>query len=371
MEQASTSPEEWETAIRLYEQMTGLLAVATRSTTSDQKAHASAALLERLDIIEAQASAEAKKKTRMLEIVLKPETKRLLYLQAGNLTLEPYASKRSKIAVCTHHKCGTAFLLKTFNQIKSALNLRMWRKFYEPERADSADWEIVFEQHSRIEDIEQDLKGIHCIRRPESLIYSAAKYHETAEEPWLDIPLDKFDHNIFRFFTEAKTYNIVNDKRIEVDRKTELAKWYVTRDVLPYPFESPYDFNGRTYREMLKSFSSMDEKLIFEMQCYSFGVISDILSFNRDDFYRIKIEDVSYDLHMNELRNAFRYLGFVESDLDICLTSARSNMLGINPNAAGKHGTTGISQEWKDCFSGCVAKKYDSIYKDASKVMGY
>jgi len=105
---------------------------------------------------------------------IEPQAKIRQKLLAGNYALglgRSSSQKKSKIAITTHHKCGTAFLFKTFNLIKNRLGLKMWRKFYEFERLDGEDWDIVFEQHSRIEDLEQEVKGIHCIRRPESLIF--------------------------------------------------------------------------------------------------------------------------------------------------------------------------------------------------------
>jgi hypothetical protein len=305
---------------------------------------------------------------------IEPQTKIRQQLLAGNhaLGLDRNSSQNnSKIAITTHHKCGTAFLFKTFNLIKNRLGLKMWRKFYEFERLDGEDWDIVFEQHSRIEDLEQKVKGIHCIRRPESLIFSAALYHQKAREPWLDIPLDKFDHNTYRAFTEARPYNLINDSRIEIDRKAELVKGYKSSALIPIHFEAPYEFGGETYRNMLNKFKSIEEKLLFEMQCYSFGIISDMLAFNHADFYWIRLEEVSFDINMRELSNAFSFVGFKEDELAICLDSARTNMLGADPNAAGKHGTTGISREWKDHFTGELENKYNSIYKDASQILGY
>ena len=86
-----------------------------------------------------------------------------------------------KIAICTHHKCGTTLMKKIFIAVGENLNYKIWSKYYEPDRYTDDDWDIVFEQHSRISNIKQSLKGIHCIRRPESLIFSATLYHQTAK----------------------------------------------------------------------------------------------------------------------------------------------------------------------------------------------
>jgi len=276
-----------------------------------------------------------------------------------------------KIAICTHHKCGTAFLMKTITAISKASNLKVWRKYYEPERYTHDDWDIVFEQHSRIHNIKQTLKGIHCIRRPESLIYSATLYHQKAKEPWLDVPLEKFNHNTYRAFTTGKIYNLINDGRIEGWRKKEITESYECDEPIPYEFDSEYEFNGKSYREMLNSFESLEEKLRFEMQCYSLGVISDMLNFNSKDFYTLKLEDASFNPRMNELYEAFKHIGFEGDKLADCMQVCSDNILALNPDAAGQHGTTKLSDKWKDVFTGKLKTFYHSIYADSSELLGY
>lgn len=276
-----------------------------------------------------------------------------------------------KIAICTHHKCGTSFLLKTITAISKASNLKVWRKYYEPTRYTNDDWDIVLEQHSRVHDINQYLKGIHCIRRPESLIFSATFYHQKAKEPWLDVPLEKFDHNIYRAFTTGKIYNLINDGRIEDWRKKEIVENYQCDEPIPYHFESQFEFNGRSYREMLNSFESLEDKLRFEMQCYSLGVISDMLNFDSKNFYTLKLEDASFNPRMNQLYEAFKFVGFWGDLLDSCMNVCSDHILALNPDAAGQHGTTKLSNDWEQIFTGNLKSFYYSLYADSAQLLGY
>ena len=275
-----------------------------------------------------------------------------------------------KIAICTHHKCGTVFFMRIIKAVSADLNLKVWRKYYEPERYTQDDWDIVFEQHSRIKNIIQPLRGIHCIRRPESLIYSATLYHQIAKEPWLDIPLEKFDHNTYRAFTTGRVYNLINDKRIDNWRKKEIALNFKCDDKTLFKFESEYEFNGRSYREMLNSFESFSDRLKFEMQCYSMGVISDILNFNDKNFYTL-VEDASFNPQMNELYDAFKFIGFEGDKLNQCMKVCKQNVLIHNPEAPGNHGTTNLSNKWKEVFKGKLNLFYRSLYADSAYLLGY
>lgn len=301
--------------------------------------------------------------------------KRIRDLFNGNIkrqrTVESQDQKIYKIAVCTHHKCGTAFLMKIIKEISRIKNFKVWRKYYEPTRHTDNRWDLVFEQHSRIQDIDEPLKGIHCIRRPEALIYSATLYHQKATEAWLDIPLDKFDHNTFRAFTTGKIYNLINDNRIEAWRKEEIVANYQCDQKIDYRFEADYDFKGRTYREMLKSFATFDDKLKFEMQCYSRGVISDMLNFDVKDFFVLKLEDASLNPNMEELREAFIYIGIEGDELDECMNACKEDILVHNPQATGKHGTTNLSNEWEHAYTGKLKEFYRAIYGDSAELMGY
>jgi len=276
-----------------------------------------------------------------------------------------------KRAFLTHHKCGTNFLLLLLDILESNYELTTWRKFYETNRVMSADWDIVYEQHSHIDELSPvDLHGIHCIRRPESLIVSATKYHETSDEPWLDIPLEQFDHNVFSSFTTSLTYNLIADQRIQVARKIDIVNNWKS----PNPsanFVSPYSFQGRSYRQMLESFNSFNEKLIFEMHCYSYGVIADMLSFKKPNFINVKIEELSFDLSMSALIKCLQHLQFSEKECRDIANSAKVIMLGFDDKVGAGHTTTKLSDEWRQFFDGQVLFNYNRLFSSASSLLGY
>ena len=122
---------------------------------------------------------------------------------------------------------------------------------------------------------------------------------------------------------------------------------------------------------MLNSFESLEDKLKFEMQCYSLGVISDILNFNEKSFYTLKIEDASFNPHMNELYEAFKFVGFEGEKLSYSMKTLSNHILVNNPNVAGKHATSNLSNEWEEFFSGNLKIFYHSIYADSAELLGY
>jgi|GEM_PF-156823 len=102
-----------------------------------------------------------------------------------------------KNIICSHHKSGTNFILKVFNEIIKYFNLKRWMKFYNPQ--EPSEWDICIHQHANIQDLINyyDFAGLHFVRNPKSLIYSATLYHEQCNEAWVDIPLQQFTSHTF------------------------------------------------------------------------------------------------------------------------------------------------------------------------------
>jgi hypothetical protein len=138
-------------------------------------------------------------------------------------------------------------------------------------------------------------------------------------------------------------------------------------------YESPYELKGKTYREFLVGLESTAEKLLFEMRSYSRGVIYDMLSFPADRrFYSIKLEDISRDPQMTSLENAFIHLNFEGNDLSRCLDIASQNCLWkIGMKGIETHATTGMSEDWRDAFTGDVEREYRKLFGWAEEGLGY
>lgn len=278
------------------------------------------------------------------------------------------------VIVCSHHKSGTNYSLKVFKEISRELDGKMWMKFYEPD-AGIQDWTICFHQQGRIEDllVGKNFRGWHCIRHPKAIIFSAMIYHQKCQESWVDIPLDKFSSNTFFSITDGKRYAKIKDPGVSV--KDKMAIVNSSNDLEKYgpSFEAPYSMNGQSYRQVLSSFESVTDKLLFEMRTFSRGVINDILNFPADKrFYTIKIEDISHDEKMCSLTEAFVHLGFCGENLLKCLDIASKQCLWkIGASGVGSHSTTGVSDQWRDLFKGEVEKEYRNLFGWAEEALGY
>ncbi|MCF3639068.1 hypothetical protein LXM94_03725 [Rhizobium sp. TRM95111] len=274
------------------------------------------------------------------------------------------------ILVCCHHKSGTTFLRAVFNDIAAEFGKKIWMKFYEPEEM-NAGWDICFHQHSDVKEIlnAANFRGIHCIRHPKSLIYSAAIYHEKCREPWVDVPLQRFTDSTFNSLTDRDTYNIIKNPKVSIQSKIEILSHYKidARD----GFDSGFSFDGRTYRQMLRSCGNISEKLIFEMRCFSQGVVRKMQAFPKDfRFFTLTLEEISHDQDMFALRRAFRHIGFKGAALERCLELASPHCLW-NMRTAPKHATTGVSSEWRSYFFGTVEEEYRSVLGYPEQALGF
>ena len=162
---------------------------------------------------------------------------------------------------------------------------------------------------------------MHVVRHPCSLIYSATLYHQTSKERWLHLPRD--------------------------------------------------NFNGKTYAEVLNSFETLEQKLIFEMENHSKTVIEDMLDIARDQrFFNIKLENISNDSTMQDLCDGFRFLGLSKVEIEDWLTIARRHCLW-NMKELPSHSTTGVSEDWEKHFKGKIYERYKSIFTDSEVRLGY
>jgi hypothetical protein len=124
------------------------------------------------------------------------------------------------IIVCSHHKSGASYSVKTFQTIANSFQRRLWMKFYDSDSVPPA-WEICIHQHGRVEDLltGRNFRGWHCIRHPKALIYSAMLYHQKCKEAWVDVPLDQFSSYAFRSTSDGRIYNRIKDPKVSVEEK--------------------------------------------------------------------------------------------------------------------------------------------------------
>ncbi len=284
--------------------------------------------------------------------------------------------KQYPLLICSHHKAGASYTVKTFKRIAQEFQKKLWMKFYEPKN-NFSDWDICIHQHSRISELltSKNFRGWHCIRHPKALIYSAVLYHQKCSEPWVDVPLEGFSSNTFWAASDGTIYNKIKNTEVSLEEKIRLMNsdyhGKTVKNFIHYP--SYYKMKGKTYREYLSEMPSMREKVLFEMRSYSRGVIHDMMNFPFDTrFFTIKLEEISCDPNMNNLMKAFVHLGFEGSSLLKCLEIASSNCLWhIGKNGIGSHATTGMSNEWKDVFEGEVEDEYRKLFGWAEEAFGY
>lgn len=135
------------------------------------------------------------------------------------------------IFVGTHHKGGSVWVNSTFRRIGRACDLpfthlnigeQAWQT-----RADKrehlhseldkahkskATGAILVEYHSKFPDLSDipNAKGIHVVRDPRDMLISAMRYHHKSDEVWLDKPDPRFDGRSFR--EQLKTYDSDHDQ---------------------------------------------------------------------------------------------------------------------------------------------------------------
>lgn len=276
---------------------------------------------------------------------------------------------KNKLLVATHHKAGTGFNNKVFRAISKEFGLKFWPAFHEPYQ-DGCDWDIGFHPHSKIAQITKkypQISGIHCIRHPKSLIYSAALYHQKCREPWVDVPLDYFSKEVFECITDGKQYLTIGDSKVSLEQKTALLNNSVCN------IEKQIKMNGLTYREQLNQLSSIEEQVLFEMRAFSKGVIEDMLSFPKGArFYTVQLESISFDCALKSLFEAFTHLGFSGKELIRCLDIATDQCLwNIGVESIRGKATTGVSNEWQKVFQGEVEDEYQKLFGNAAEKLGY
>lgn len=128
-----------------------------------------------------------------------------------------------------------------------------------------------------------------------------------------------------------------------------------------------------TYREFLTKLPTLEEKILFEMRCFSQSVIKNMFYFPRDSrFFTIKLEDISHDRSMKSLYEAFSFLGFSGQELTSCLKLASKHCLwNIGKSSISTHATSGISNEWEDLFIGQLEHEFRKLFGWTEKSLGY
>jgi hypothetical protein len=224
-----------------------------------------------------------------------------------------------------HHKCGNVYAQKVFKGICLLLDRPFWKVEYEEE---PENWAVAHHSHPKPEIVEHlaasypAARFVHFVRRPQGLILSATRCHCDAAEGWLDEPKEKFD--------------------------------------------------GRTYRQELLSRSTLEEKVIFEMQNSSWWVISEMLSAAECGIekHTVRLEDLARDRSLETYFRMLRYIGLEGKKLLAALQICVEHALWAQ-DSLPKHSRGGVGSEWKDVFTGKPSQIFDERYGGFAERLGY
>jgi hypothetical protein len=185
---------------------------------------------------------------------------------------------------------------------------------------------ILFDNHSRFDLASLDkrpYRGLHLIRDPRDVIISGCYYHQKSGEPWLHV------------------------KREE--------------------------YGGMTYQEKLLSFSSMRDRLLFEMEGAAARTITDMYHWNYQNpsFFEVKYEDLIVDYDLLLFHQIFSFLGFGGELIPKTLDLAWKNSLFSNRLAPNLHRRSGQPSQWRQHFEPCHKQRFDELFDDVLVKLGY
>ena len=228
---------------------------------------------------------------------------------------------KNKILVGTHHKTGTVWFANIFHEIASRFGLRFIRS--PDERFPRGGWDIFQNSHSAF-DLPRlgRFRGLHVIRDPRDQIISAAYYHEKSAEAWLHIKMN--------------------------------------------------EFGGMTYQEKINSFSSFDDRMLFEMEHSAFHNIMSMKEFDHTDdrFLTVRFEELITDYGLEKFEQIFRFLGFRRVIVGWCLIAAYRNSL-FSGAVKSTHVRSGKPKQWPEYFKSVHRKRFEQLFGDVLQRLGY
>ena len=248
------------------------------------------------------------------------------------------------VLVGTHHRTGTAWMHSVFREISEQLAVpylhlnrigvsgrsregkcEALRRFI----SDASRKVIIFENQSNFPDFfEIDIhykthfRGIHMIRDPRDLAISAANYHARAAERWLHVPQARF--------------------------------------------------NGLTYQEKNKSFPTLKEKILFELDYSNRNAVRGMATFDNQGVFRdFKYEDLIEDVKLVRWRELLDYLGFEETEMPSVLQAVWAKSLFGGKKQRGAHITSGAKEQWREVFDAALSEEYTRRFSAELAKLGY
>ena len=228
----------------------------------------------------------------------------------------------NKILVGTHHKTGTVWMKNIFSQSCNKLKL----KFYNGKLEQSpSDFDVLLQEHSQfdLDKLNAEYKGLHVIRDPRDIIISGCFYHQKAHEKWLHVPQDKF--------------------------------------------------GGLTYQEKIKSYETLDDQILFEMENSSLWNIQAITNWNYNNpaFFEAKYENLIADVDLLLFHQIFTFLGFPGQSIPEILKIAYKNSIFSGNLRKTLHVRAAKEKQWEKYFKPKHKAKFLNLYGDVLIKLGY
>jgi hypothetical protein len=232
-----------------------------------------------------------------------------------------FAAPANKILIGTHHKTGTVWLKRIFRAICYECD---WQ-FHDFGAPYPDKVNVIFETHSEfpLDRMDGDYRGLHMIRDPRDRIVSGCFYHQKSVEPWL--------HQAYE------------------------------------------EFGGKTYQEMINSFDSFDEKLMFELENSGRWGINEMLAWDYENpkFKEVKYEDLIKDTDLLLFHEIFSFLGISGEVIPTALRIAYNNSLFSGNIKKSVHVRSGSSSQWQKHFKAEHRKRFQEVFPDALTQLGY
>jgi len=227
-----------------------------------------------------------------------------------------------RVQVGTHHKTGTVWMLKLFQQLCRVTGLQF--EHGEGTRIPrSCDVYLSYSSEFCWQDSSRPCKGIHLIRDPRDVIVSSAFYHTSSTEAWLHV------------------------KRPE--------------------------FGGQTYQEKINSYGSLDDRISFEMEHMAFKHIGQMTQWDyaNPSMMEIKYEDLIVDENLLLFHGMFTFLEFPGQAMPLCLQVAYENSLFSGKVKKSSHVRSGQSRQWEKHLNAEHRRKFLELFGDALIKLGY
>ena len=230
--------------------------------------------------------------------------------------------RQHKILVGTHHKVLTVYLGRVFRAFAAASNRGVSQGL--GEKVDySAN--VLLDDHSQFNlgEVASDYVGLHVRRDPRDLLVSATFYHQRANERWLHAPDPEFE--------------------------------------------------GGTYANYIKSLSTLEDKMLFELNHSSGRNIREMLEwdYGNERFVELRYEElVSHD-GSRVFEEAIERWPLSKRE-QMVLTGMFRYFSLAGPGVRGsRHVRNPKSGQWKEHFTPRVRSRFDELFPAAAARLGY